>query len=242
MRDLPKKHLVPVLVIAAIFLVGLSLYGLGYRLTPALGIARATKIEISHLAPEAKVYVDGVFRGRASENGIYTVRLLPGDYEIIGEKQNHWPWQEAVAVGAADIELGAYMGSVATMGEVIAEDSEAHAVATTALAEAVAPTASSPITADSVSYFVQNGTDIISSATTTPIFTSIAGPIRSLAFFPGRDDLLLVAVEKGIYALEIDAREPRTFQPILLGIEPRFAVKDGAIYGEDAAALFRLDF
>lgn len=64
--------------------------------------------------------------------------------------------------------------------------------------------------------------------------------IRGIGFYPGRRDVILVAVENGIFALELDGRGTRNFQPIYKGKSPTFAVLGNLIYILDDGRLFEV--
>lgn len=70
-------------------------------------------------------------------------------------------------------------------------------------------------------------------------FSSII-PIRSFDFYPGRDDVLLVAVQDGIFAIEIDARKTQNFQPIYKGTAPDFRFGDIGFIIQDGETLARI--
>lgn len=64
--------------------------------------------------------------------------------------------------------------------------------------------------------------------------------ILGFDFFPGRNDILIVSVDSGIYAVEVDDRSERNIQPIYLGEDlrwiktyrDRIVVKDGDVFHE----------
>lgn len=64
--------------------------------------------------------------------------------------------------------------------------------------------------------------------------------IRHASFFPKRSDLALVAVENGVFALELDGRSARNFQPIYKGKEPTFAVLNDEIFVLDKGVLAKI--
>lgn len=66
--------------------------------------------------------------------------------------------------------------------------------------------------------------------------------IRGAAFLPKRDDIIMVAIENGVFAREIDGRGVRNFQPVYKGKEPNFVVLDNEIYVLDEGILSKLDF
>lgn len=67
--------------------------------------------------------------------------------------------------------------------------------------------------------------------------------IRSFNFLPKRKDVLVVAVENGVFALEIDGRKPQNFQPIYKGRSPVSAAffDQESIYVLDDNLLSRID-
>lgn len=54
--------------------------------------------------------------------------------------------------------------------------------------------------------------------------------IKTVEFYPGREDAILIAVENGIYALEIDTRRFQNFQVVFEGIDPDVRVLDDEVY------------
>ena len=52
--------------------------------------------------------------------------------------------------------------------------------------------------------------------------------VTSFDFFPGRDDLLIIRLENGVYVSEIDDRSPQNMQKIVIGSDYDFRVKDGS--------------
>lgn len=61
------------------------------------------------------------------------------------------------------------------------------------------------------------------------ITVSLDTPIKRFNFFPGRDDVLLVVTERGLFAIETDNRSAPNIQPILEAPDLNFRVKDGNI-------------
>lgn len=72
------------------------------------------------------------------------------------------------------------------------------------------------------------------------VFSSIE-PIRAIDFYPGRNDVVLVAVSNGIYAIEIDARKNQNFQPIYKGTSPLFMISDKQFYIKDQENIFKVN-
>src|SRR3989344_5248382 len=64
--------------------------------------------------------------------------------------------------------------------------------------------------------------------------------IRGISFFPQQRDVILISVENGIFAPEIDGRGTRNFQPLYKGKNPTFAVLDDFVYILDDGRLFEV--
>ena len=55
--------------------------------------------------------------------------------------------------------------------------------------------------------------------------------VKNLDFFPGRDDVLLVSTDSGVYAIEVDNRSTQNIQNVALGKNLEFRVGgDGVVY------------
>lgn len=64
--------------------------------------------------------------------------------------------------------------------------------------------------------------------------------IRGVGFFPGRRDVILTAVKNGVFAIELDGRGTRNFQPVYKGKNPTFAVLKNLVYILDDGRLFEV--
>ena len=66
--------------------------------------------------------------------------------------------------------------------------------------------------------------------------------IRNAAFYPNRNDVVIVAVQNGIFALEIDGRGGRSLQPLYKGKNPTFTTyeKESAVYILDEDTLIKI--
>lgn len=64
--------------------------------------------------------------------------------------------------------------------------------------------------------------------------------IRNFDFYPGREDVILLAVQTGVYAIEIDTRKAQNFQPVYKGADPKFIVSGNTLYIKDGDNIFRV--
>ena len=105
---------------------------------------------------------------------------------------------------------------------------------------------------------VQNGDLLIEPVTadgcTPPAFLCTGGcepallldpaePLRAVIPFPNRDDTVIIAFGKSVYALEVDPREPQFFAPIVRGHLPEIASwSQDAIVVREEGAVFTISF
>lgn len=67
--------------------------------------------------------------------------------------------------------------------------------------------------------------------------------VKSFDFFPGRDDLLVVALSNGVYVIDIDDRSDHNIQYLMEASNLDFRIKDGeTIYIKDGKKLYRVIF
>lgn len=75
---------------------------------------------------------------------------------------------------------------------------------------------------------------------TVIVFNSVA-PIKDIDFYPGREDVVLIAVQNGIYVIEIDARKYQNFQPVYKGVDPYFVLSGNTLYIKDNDNFFKIN-
>jgi len=66
--------------------------------------------------------------------------------------------------------------------------------------------------------------------------------IHSFQFYPSRRDIVLFAVQNSIFAIELDNRSTRNFQPVYKGREPRFTIIGSTLYIIDGNSLLETKF
>lgn len=65
-------------------------------------------------------------------------------------------------------------------------------------------------------------------------------PIVSFAFFPRRDDIIILARKSGLYVIEIDARGEQNVQPLYLGTGIDYRIDGNKVYLNDAGRYFEI--
>ncbi len=72
------------------------------------------------------------------------------------------------------------------------------------------------------------------------VFTS-STKIKTFDFYPGRNDVVLIARKNGIYAVELDRRKIQNFALVYAGGDPDFRIgSDGAFYVKDGSTFYRV--
>ena len=66
--------------------------------------------------------------------------------------------------------------------------------------------------------------------------------VRDFDFFPGREGIVIMALEDGIYAVEIDDRSWQNMQPLLLGEKFEMYLENGNVYVYDGHLIYQIFF
>jgi hypothetical protein len=64
--------------------------------------------------------------------------------------------------------------------------------------------------------------------------------ISSFDFFPGSTDLVLMALEDGVYVAEIDNRSWQNVQPLIMGNHLKMHIENGSIYVYDGNLIYQI--
>ncbi len=64
--------------------------------------------------------------------------------------------------------------------------------------------------------------------------------VRDFDFFPGSTDFVVMALENGIYVVEVDNRSWQNVQPLIMGDNLSFYVANGTVYVYDGALIYQV--
>lgn len=67
-------------------------------------------------------------------------------------------------------------------------------------------------------------------------------PVKQFAFLPGKENVLLVMLPDGLYALEIDRRPDQNLQPVYLSRTISFRTAADTLYVREGSTFFRIQF
>lgn len=89
-------------------------------------------------------------------------------------------------------------------------------------------------------YYCSGNGDLNNCNGTVLVFQSFV-PIRTFDFYPSRDDAIILTLDDGVYAVEIDRRTYQNFYPLYRGQMPDFRVSRNQVYIKDGDKLLVLN-
>ena len=249
------------LALLAVLLFGLS-YLTGYRFGNGLSIVKSGVITVRATEAGTKVYLDTSKRKITTEEN-ETVRfsyLKPGGHLVIAAKDGYYPWTKAVQVGEGGMaELRPFLVPMNPSGFLITEADPEYEKIQSIIDGNVLPTKGRPKTsADGLVSVWFEGSGIralwlgeeagipLSFCTAEGCNRTIEGVTlsetpRNIDFYPGRNDVLLVASSDDLFAVDLDRNGLQNFQPIYKGAAPRFGVSEaGALFVHDGTTLMEV--
>jgi len=248
---------VAILLVIAAF----SLYTKGYRLSTR-GITQTKVGEIRLVVPEkgSAVFLDNkekLTTGRPNQEVVFK-RLENRVYTLLVAQENRFPWYKAVDLSKTNTaSLASFSMSKVIPSITVNADEPQYQSIKTVIERGVPATAAAKRRSKSnlVEAWIESGDNSIHAQwlgqpadiprSFCPLGDCLAhivifkgkSPIRSLDFFRDRDDVLIVAIENSISALELDTAPPQNFQPIFTGENPRFEQpEDGILFIQNGPA------
>lgn len=212
---------------------------------------KTTTGEISITPPNgtAAVYIDrDSVSPITSTTSPSTYEVSPGSRQLLIARDGYWPWSQQIDVS---------VGETTQIQPFLIEKTGRHVLQTTstitnALQNAQSETvlnADEPLLSPNgdIRVFVDSETNIIaqwtgSTSTAPDFFDCYEGtcgvsvfnqaPIKQIAFYPDRNDVIFFAAEKGVYAIEINPHnETQNFQPVIESVQnPVFTIDNGNIF------------
>lgn len=232
------------------------------------------RVHISEKLDDAELFLDGKRQEMelADGNFVQFDELKPGKHSIIVSKYNYWPWQKSVniepnstadssallvprnpqwniLISPSESQSGKSLEELAKSGKIIKDAAAAQNIFKKSAdgielyldEERLVLSARWLGLGDSVPYFFCDDSSCKREIT---VLTS-KSQIKSFDFYPGKNDALIVAVQDGIYAIELDSRGQRMLFPVYKGRSPVSIVYGGEksvyVFDEDSLAEIKLD-
>ncbi len=251
-----------------VFTVGaftlVKLYELGYRFTFSHGVTRPSFIAISPFTQGTTFFLDGEPVTDANavhaviDGDIITITVPAGLHDVVFARNKYSPWEKTLDIESGEhITVGPFNIPATTNGVLLKPtDAEYRNAVQLLAAGAKTPSEQSPVSSrdNTIEAFVRGQSLIahVKSGTPPQSFcdtscesekevVALQAEVRGLAFLPGRNDVLLMAVQDGIFAIELDTRGIQNFQVLYRGIRPTFAVSpEGLIYIKEGDSIFKI--
>ncbi len=254
-----KRYIIFGILSGMVVLIGLLYLG-GFRFSGGtLASPGEVIFEVESTDKNIAVFLDGVERQIAVNDGSIVIeRLSPGEHTFILSKDGYWPWQKIFDVKSGErIVAAPFFITQNVSGVAITQaDPEYFKLRELSSTRSIPSTARKLSSNDeSVSVWFE-GTTLMAQfnadETQAPQYfcteekckepitvLSFGGPVRNIVFYKDRNDLVVVAVDDLIAALELDSRGTRNFQPIYKGKSPTFSLSAGGtlIVTDDAALM-----
>lgn len=222
-KELVKEQVPPQAIITAAFVVMLTV-GYGVWTSETSGSFTVTAPLYS-----TEVYVDSGRAGALQTPGEKMTFDYPaGEHTVIVSRGGYWPWKKDLNIIAKKtVSLDPFLVQQDIKPEIIPQFSVVDGTAT-----------EDPAYMGALALF----SDLKIANDLLPLISATAlKDVRAADYFPGRKDVLLVAVQNGIFAVDAVQNDPRNFQPIYQGNSPVFIkTADGMLLIKDGDSLFRI--
>ncbi len=239
-------------------LIGISVFfALGYRVSTK-GFLSPSSISILSPSPQSSIFVDGNKKTTTkTANQLVEIGNLSAEvHNVLVAHTDFFPWAKNVSVEhGKTAELRPFLIPLAPQATIVLETNPLYREIKTNIAGDTLPSIRSPKTSadggvsiwteDSVVYAMWQGDKKAplslceSNCDRMMVFASDS-PIRSLGFYTNRNDVIVIAVKSGIYAIEINASGIQNFQPLYEGKEPAFFKKGNTYQVIDDRAAFEI--
>lgn len=251
-------------VFVLLFFIGfpvLVFYSAGYSWDDTFGISARGGIYVFTPEPNTSVFLGNELK---NVSGFFNKELLlndlkPDQYLVLATNDQFWPWAKVVEVTEGQVEAlnPLLIPKVIEVEEIEKTDSIRRnliAVFATTTVSAVPVTNSTSTPGALIKKNVKiwhSGAKLFAqwqgSSGVIPEYFCNGGnctkpiqvfeaydSIRTIDFYPSRDDAIILALDNGVYVIEIDKRPTQNFYPLYRGDSPDFRVYRNQVYIKDA--------
>jgi len=223
-KELIKEQVPPQVIVTAAFVIMLTI---GYG-----AWSEETSGSFTVTAPlySTEVFVDTGRAGTLKTPGQkMTFNYPAGKHTVIVSRGGYWPWKKDLNIAAKQTVV---IAPFLIRQEIKPEEIPQYTLSSDGVIS------QSPEYADVLALFT--GLKIADEIVPLVSATSLKD-VRSADYYPGRKDVLLVAVQNGIFAVDAAQNDPRNFQPIYKGNSPLFVkTANNTLFIKDGDSLFRI--
>lgn len=221
LKNIVKEQIPPQVIISIIFVIMLAI---GYGIW-----SEETNGTISFSAPiyGTEIYIDGKFVDVSKSAGEkMSYQYLEGKHSVIISRGDVWPWTKDIVLSAKTTET---LHPFFIKKEIKPTEITPQVYNNGIISE-------NPEYATALAFF---NNAVIKEEIKAPLTSTKINDARSAEYFPGRTDVLLVAVQNGVFAVETGSTAPRNFMPIYKGTSPSFVKSDnGSLLVKDGTSIF----
>lgn len=265
MTEGASSHKPAILLALAVGILAVLFFGLkmaGFHLEHGR-LVRGGDILISPVPENVRFFLDNRRIYPDTEGSGLFKNIAPGDHSILIFNEEDWPWLKNITIGSGTTTtIAPFLISKNPSGDIINESDAAYDTHRNDILAETLPSKSVPLVSKSgnISVWIEGNTVMATwngtASSVPPYFctsedecpqtmtvTKSQTDIRSLNFYKDRDDVLLIASQNGVFAIELDHRGgTQNFQPIYKGAGlPRFMVADqNTIYVLDGSILLAI--
>lgn len=181
-------------------------------------------LQIEVLKEDVKIFINEEDKGMLNikENNSF-LKISQGNHTIILSKDGFWPWVTDVnIIRKQTLKIYPFFIPQNTGGFIISE--------------------TDPEYQNILSLFnTKTRIDWKKNENTPEMILNFEKEIRASDFYKNRDGVIIIAIQNGIFALEINSGSIPNFQPIYKGVEPTFVKKDNdSLYVKDGKILMEV--
>ncbi|MBU4536492.1 hypothetical protein KJ603_00445 [Patescibacteria group bacterium] len=178
-------------------------------------------LQVNSLDETITVYIDNIKKD--SKNSINPeFKVGKGIHNVIVHKEGYWPWTKEIQIlGETTLKLNPFFVPQNTSGFMIGKtDSEYWTIWSLFKKDLISPEALSKIST-----------------------IEIKDQITAIDFYKNREDVIIMSLADGVYALGVDYQTEQNLQPIYKGKNPLFVKKDdNSIYILDGGNLMEVSY
>lgn len=247
-------------IVVLIFLLGTIFYFAGFRINmKPFRIESPGSLHLTNLPEDTTIIIDNNSHKKSgSSTEASLIRFIPaGTHTVSVFKEGFWPWQKEISINSGkQDEVRPLLINKNPVGEVIETTDqkyqEIQKIINSTLIQTSATSSDGIVSLHKEGNLLKAHFEGELSKAPRPFCSADSceaeiiafvseTPLRSIGFYKDRNDVALVAVSNGIYAVELDEDAFKNFQPLYKGKSPLFAVdKEGRLYILDEGTLMEL--
>lgn len=257
-----KVRLLYFALFALIFILGIPVlifYSTGYTFDDTFDLSIRGGIYVYVPEPDTSVFIGNELQKVSGffQREVFVKNLKPDQYLVLVANDNFWPWAKFVEVHRGEVEpLSPLMvPKVIPITEITSTESAykrisgLFATSTATTTEAITRRRVKVWHEENKVFAEWQGSEesapkyfCAMKVCTDPVLVfESTGPIKTLDFYPYRNDAIMLALDSSVYVIEIDKRQYQNLYPLYRGQNPDFRVDNNHVYIKDKSYVAVLD-